>query len=98
MADFTKAIELDPYDATTYNNRGIASFRQGELAQAMADYTHSLALNPQFAEAYYNRGVVYAANKVRSRAIADFQKALSLSQDAALRSLISEQLRSLGVA
>ncbi len=38
IADFTKAIELDPKVADAYNNRGYAYEKKGETNQALVDY------------------------------------------------------------
>jgi len=74
IADYTKAIALDPNDATAYNNRGLAYGRKGEYDRAVADYAKALALDPNVALAYTNRGVSYDKKGEYDRAIADFSK------------------------
>ena len=57
IADFTKAIELNPQLAEPYNNRGTARLHKHDLDGAIADYAKAIELNPQFADAYSNRGL-----------------------------------------
>ena len=47
IADYTKAIELNPKDATHYNNRGIAHRKLGNAAQAEADFAKARELEAQ---------------------------------------------------
>jgi len=56
IADYTKAIELDPRFALAYNNRGWAYHEKGLHDQAIADYTKAIELDPRFALAYIYRG------------------------------------------
>jgi tetratricopeptide (TPR) repeat protein len=46
IADYTKAISLDPNDATAYTNRGLAYESKGEVDRAIADYTKAIEINP----------------------------------------------------
>src|ERR1700730_12939908 len=57
LADYNRAIELDPYDAIPYENRGVVKAAQGDLHGAIADFNRALQLSPGNAEAYDNRGV-----------------------------------------
>ena len=59
MANYDKAIELNPNDAGAYYNRGVAYYKQGKYQQALADYDKALELNPQGATIYNDRGVIY---------------------------------------
>ena len=78
IADFTEAIRLNPKSPSTFNRRGLAYRRSGDLARAIDDYTAAIALNPVYALAYNNRGYVYEAQGRKDDAIADFQAALLL--------------------
>jgi Flp pilus assembly protein TadD len=46
IADFTKAIELNPNDAAAYLNRGVAYSAHGNMVAAIADFRHCLKLQP----------------------------------------------------
>ncbi len=45
MADFTRAVELDPSNANALFNRGSALDSLGEFDRAVADYTRALQLD-----------------------------------------------------
>ena len=79
---FTKAIELDPNYAITYNNRGEAYSNLEQYPEALVDYTKAIELDPNYAIAYNNRGEAYSnlANHPTGTpdAIADFTKAIEL--------------------
>jgi tetratricopeptide (TPR) repeat protein len=55
IADYDKAISLNPRDSQAYNNRGRIFEKMGELDKAIADFDKAVALNPSNAEAYNNR-------------------------------------------
>ena len=83
IADYTKAIALDPKHDRAYNNRGIAYAEKGEYDSAIADFTQAIALNPNYEAAYNNRGVAYANKGELDKAIADYTQAIALdSKDA----------------
>jgi RNA polymerase sigma-70 factor (ECF subfamily) len=82
IADYDKAIALNPEFATAYNNRGSAYYEQGRLDMAITEYNQSIALNPQNATAYDNRGNVYYKQGKLEQALADFGQAMVLTPDA----------------
>ena len=56
IADCNEAIELDPKNATAYNNRGYAKGKLVDYQGAIADYNKAIELEPKDAAAYNNRG------------------------------------------
>jgi len=80
IADFTKALMINPNDATAYNKRGNAYAAKGQYDQAIADYDKALAINPNYAERYVNRGMAYAAKGKKDQAMTDYTKALAITQ------------------
>jgi len=78
IADYNKAIELDP-GAGAYYNRGISKNSLKDYYGAIADYTKSIELNPNYANAYSNRGISKNSLKDYNGAIADFTKAIELN-------------------
>lgn len=47
IANFSKAIEIDPRDADVYRNRGLAWKLKGEYERALSDYREALEINSQ---------------------------------------------------
>ena len=90
MADFSKAIELNPSFAIAYCNRGSAMVTAGELARAIADYDRAIELNPRLVAAYQNRGLARLLSGMDAAAEEDFAKCLEL--DISLQPVI-EKLR-----
>ena len=63
LADYTRALELDPNLAQAYNNRGTTYAILKNYDAALADYTRALELDPNYAQAFNNRGTTYATLK-----------------------------------
>ena len=57
IADYTKAIEINPNNADAYTNRGVVKYDLKDSSGAIADHTKAIEINPNFADAYNNRGV-----------------------------------------
>jgi len=74
IADFNKAIELDPADAEGYYNRGTAYGAKGEYDKAIADFNKVIDLDPEYALAYGTRGLAYYYKGEYDKAIADYNK------------------------
>jgi tetratricopeptide (TPR) repeat protein len=47
LADYNKAIQFDPKDADSWNNRGIAKREIGDKTGAIADLKKALEINPE---------------------------------------------------
>jgi tetratricopeptide (TPR) repeat protein len=56
IADFTKALVLNPNITNAYINRGCAKSYLSDYRGAIEDYTTFLKTNPEDAFAYYKRG------------------------------------------
>ena len=59
MADFSKAIELDPENVIAYKNRGVAYYYKGRFYRAVDDFSKVISLTPDDPLAYYGRGMAY---------------------------------------
>ncbi|MEL7079523.1 MAG: tetratricopeptide repeat protein, partial [Cyanobacteria bacterium J06582_2] len=79
IADYSKAIELNPDLAEAYVNRGNAYLNLGEYQEAIADYNKAIELNPGDADAYINRGNAYLNLEEYQEAIIYFNKAIELN-------------------
>ncbi|TLU87425.1 MAG: tetratricopeptide repeat protein [Chlorobium sp.] len=78
MADYTKAIELDPKLSEAYNSRAALKYSAGDKPGAITDYTKAIELNSQFTDAYNNRGNAKAGMGDVQGAIADYTRAIEL--------------------
>ncbi len=76
IADFGRAIELDPAYALAYLNRGNARSFNGDPDGAIIDFDHAVALDPGNAEAFYNRGITRASLGDYEGAVADYGSAI----------------------
>ena len=83
IADFTKAIELNPQVPAIYMERGVAYANSGDFANAMADLDKTIKLAPNLGMAYVNRGMVELAMNKQTEAKADFKKAISINAELA---------------
>ena len=76
---YSRAIELNPNHAASYNNRGIAYKEKGEYDRAIEDYNKAIELNPTLAEAYSNRGNAHREKGELDRTSEDCNAALELN-------------------
>ena len=79
IADYTKAIEINPNNASTYYNRGLVKYKLKDYYGAIEDYTKAIEIDPNFANAYYNRGLSKKNLKDYYGAIADYTKAIEIN-------------------
>ncbi|GCA86366.1 TPR repeat-containing protein YrrB [Microcystis aeruginosa NIES-2522] len=79
LADFNKAIELNPNFAMAYNNRGTLYDDQQKYELALADYNQAIELNRNNAQAYYNRGNLYYDLQKYDLALSDYNKAIDIN-------------------
>jgi len=78
MADYNKAIRLDPKYPTAFNNRGMVWAQQGRYDQAIADFGEAIKLDPKFIDAYYNRSNAYYAAGEFENSVTDYTKILQI--------------------
>jgi tetratricopeptide (TPR) repeat protein len=78
IADYNRAIQLDPKDAAIYNNRGLAKQEKGDLDAAIVDFNRAIQLNPKDAVACSNRGNAKRDKGDMDGAIADYNRAIRL--------------------
>lgn len=76
IADYTKAITLDPSFVSAYTNRGSAYAALGEDTKAMADFDHAISLKPDDWNAFSYRGKLKQKLGDLDGAIADFNRVI----------------------
>ena len=86
IAEFDKAIKLDPRMTEAHLNRGKARRAKGNLDGAITDYERAMELdtrvtsnNRDITQAYTNRGFIRANQFDLEGAISDFDKAIRVS-------------------
>ena len=79
MADFGKAVEIEPANTDALIRRGKIERDHKDFKEAIADYTKAIEQQPKFWEFYYSRGVVKMENKDFNGAMGDFDMALYLN-------------------
>lgn len=80
LADYDRAIELEPELAIAYNSRGSVRLQLLQDREAIDDYNRAIELDSSNPEFYANRGMAYSLIGQIPRAIADFKRAISLYQ------------------
>lgn len=83
IADYSKAIELDPTQANFCGHRGNACRGIGDLDQAIADFDEAIRRSPSDVQLYNNRGRAYFDKGETDQAIADFDKAIQIDSRSA---------------
>jgi tetratricopeptide (TPR) repeat protein len=96
IADFTRAIGLNPNHNLVYSSRGFAYAMIKKYRQAIKDLTKDIEQNPDVAATYFYRGECYilSHNAQQPSAIRDFSKAIELKPDYAEAYLSRAKARS----
>ncbi len=99
IAEYTKAIELNPKAVSAYSGRGNVYFSQGHWGPAIEDFNTSIELdpdlgpnlNPELSEAYYHRGQDYNKSSQFDLAVYDLTKAIELQAESPNAQIYSER-------
>lgn len=78
IEDFTKATQLQPKNATAYNNRGLCYYYKGDFEQALADYKTACRLEPKEPKFVKNVATTYVHFGDYDKAKAEFEKARAI--------------------
>lgn len=81
IADYERAIALDPRYYLAYNNRGVLYGEDGLYRISIEYFLKSIAINPRHAESYCNLGLSYFFMNQYDRALENYNKAIELKQD-----------------
>jgi tetratricopeptide (TPR) repeat protein len=79
IAEFTRAVEINPAMGTAYHFRALAYKGKGDTVMAIENYNLLVSLVPSLWWGYVNRGVIYENRKENDKAMADYTKAISLN-------------------
>jgi tetratricopeptide (TPR) repeat protein len=83
VAEWEKALALDPDSAKARTNYGIALRRNGALADAVAQFREAVQLKPDYTEARNNLGVALVETGRSAEAILHFRVVLGLNPGSA---------------
>ena len=72
IANYDRAISLDPSKAIFYSNRADAWNRKGQYDRAIADADQAIRLDPRYVRAYLHRASAWDSKGVYDRALADY--------------------------
>ena len=78
LADFEKAIELNPQSYRAINNRAVSRATLGETPDAFADFDRVIQLKPDFAAAWFNRATLRVQSADWRGAVQDYSQAHKL--------------------
>jgi tetratricopeptide (TPR) repeat protein len=103
---FTKAIALDPNNATFHFDLAVAYRRHKDkdkksdpqIDQAIAEYEKATSLEPGNAEGWFDLGFMYKENHENDKAIAAFNKYLELNKgkDSGGQKRVADEVQSMG--
>jgi tetratricopeptide (TPR) repeat protein len=75
LAEFDRAINLDPKNPYRFSSRAYFRDRIGDLKGAIEDYERAIELDPEDAVAYNNKGLLEEKLGYQERAKSSFSKA-----------------------
>ena len=75
IADYNRAIEINPNYGGAYMNRGVVYARMGKYDQAISDISRGIDIDPKNGEMFFNRAVTYFHTKEYDKAWDDVSKA-----------------------
>jgi tetratricopeptide (TPR) repeat protein len=78
IADFSRAIEIDPGYAKAYYDRGIAYGNLSQWNLAIVDFSKAIEIDQKYTDAFSDRGNAYSNLGQLDKAIADFSKAIEI--------------------
>ena len=79
IADYSKAIEINPQHVLAYNNRGNSRQKSNDYQGSFDDHNKAIAINPKYAPGYLNRGNTKQELKDFLGAITDYNKAIEIN-------------------
>ena len=78
LADYSKAIEINPKYTKAYYNLGNVNVKLSHLDKAIVNYTKAIEIRPKFVQAYFNRGLAYGNLGRFDKALDDFNRVIEI--------------------
>jgi len=79
ITNYSKAIELSPFEASSYYQRGIAFYKLGKFKDAISDFDRVIILDARMNTAYTYRGLCRVNAGEYKEALSDYKKALEFN-------------------
>ena len=81
ITSFDKAIEINPYYADAFYNKGMALSATSKFTEAITSFDKAIEINPYYADAFYNKGMALSATSKFTEAIFSYEKTLEIDSD-----------------
>jgi tetratricopeptide (TPR) repeat protein len=78
LANYKKAIELNPKIAQTYNNRGLVYYQMKDFPKAESNFDKAIELDPKLTMAYNNKAIIYYERRLYEQAVKYFDMVIAL--------------------
>ncbi len=78
IADFNRALQLQPRDGLALSYRGYAHLRAGQIDEAIADYTAAIDFNSRDASSFFGRSAAHASRAEIAAASRDIAAARAI--------------------
>jgi tetratricopeptide (TPR) repeat protein len=78
LADFDRAVAIDPRRADVLGERAGARLQRGDVDGALEDFSAAIERDPKNALLFANRAAAYEASKKPDQAVSDYTKAIEL--------------------
>jgi tetratricopeptide (TPR) repeat protein len=78
ISAYTEALNLNPWYALAYYERGLTYIKEVKFTQAFSDFNKAIEFNPTLADAYYYRGLLDFFQAPANES-SDFNKAIELN-------------------
>ncbi|WP_219892203.1 tetratricopeptide repeat protein [Chamaesiphon polymorphus] len=78
LADYNRAIQLNPRYALAHVNRGVVRSALGDRQGALSDFNRAIEIDPKYPQAYNNRGAIKYELGNKRGAIEDYTRAISI--------------------
>lgn len=88
LADYSKAIEMNPNNPNVYMYRGSLYYQNSDFASAITDFDMVIEIDENNHFAYYNRGMAYFKLNENDKGCQDFHKACQLGNTNACKMIV----------
>ena len=87
IADYTRAIELDPTKPGYFYSRDVSHHNRKQYDQALADKSRAIELTVSNPEYFYSRSITYAQMGHKPEEGGDLERAAALGHEKAIEKL-----------